>query len=611
MATALFSGALPKDVDQIAVQSYPLASNIPVGIPIPNNLSVDDDAVEDTLEGAGTVQDTARVPVSLMWNFEVGGVPLEARSTMMGEIITEVGRRPNRVKRMPIHNNVTFPYFRLLMRAADNDGGDTLYTLPWCVLTSVSDDRSYGSFGRLPFSGRAVARGEDDAAGWIETRQVASEIDVNIPQEYGNRPFGFRAAAVARDWFDTHVWRNYEYSDETRFSGSSLAYAISTEIYLDFDHYDVSNAGLALSKQADYSTALAANSYTISNQVLGNSTSAVVGTGVGVILPTSKIASGTVEVTRTAASSVADFTVSDTISILPDESGDWTYNPSNGQLLMDGLATGVTVYYRYDTVNARVLISTGVADGDTVYFSYIPSTEVNLRILGGLNGVGVYSGETEDQIIAANQFTASAVRVQRGLDYADNGGKIWLRTGDHTANPTFTAGDNLVITGTGFVRKSAALVHPNTCNYSVEMTEYSAESRDRLSEFSARANMISLSLEAFGYDFDVVEIMTGIRAITSGAINAKQARLNFNMGTPSPFFSLVRQSTSSESTDAARDVFPRVKITSYGRPQNQGEFNMFNVSLNGIGSEDLGPDRGVFAWIEQWETAEDIDLETI
>ena len=54
-----------------------------------------------------------------------------------------------------------------------------------------------------------------------------------------------------------------------------------------------------------------------------------------------------------------------------------------------------------------------------------------------------------------------------------------------------------------------------------------------------------------------------------------------------------------------------MKITSYGRTQNQGEFNMFNVGLNGIGQDEVGDDQNIFIWTEQYETTQDIDLEII
>ena len=611
----LFAGALPKDVDQIAIQEYPESGNVPVLIPIPSNLSLDDDVVEDTLEGAGATQDSARIPVSLMWNFEVGGMPLRARSIMLGEPLSETGVAPNRVKSLAVHNNKTFPYFKLLMRAADNEGGDTLYTLPWCVLTSMSDDRSYGSFGRLPVSGRAVSRLGVDSAGYIQTREVAQAIVGEIPAEYANRPFGLRAAAVARTWHAAHVWRKYEFDPPDQISiDSDVAVAQGSKTAISLNHYDISTTGFVVSEQSTLASPITDTNYTLEYRDTGTGiTAAIAGVGTGITISLTDYVPGTLQVTRTGRSGAGDYTVQDSVTVSPDTSGDWVLYPDTGHLVREGQTAGETVYYTIDLKAVRVTFETGasVAVGDTVYFQYRPSQEIKLRNVGGMQNLAVYKGSTESLAVVSNQITNSAIRIQRGLADKVYDGSLWLRTADVGARPILAAEDNLIIVGTGVARKSAAVVMPNTCSYSFDMREYTANASDRLSEFSARVNMVSLNLEAFGFDLDVIEIMTGVRATTSGQDTAKQALLHFNMGVPSPFFTLVRQSTSSESTDGARDVFPRVKITSWARPQNQGEFNMFNVGLNGIGSEAQGADQNVFMRIEQHETISDIDLDTI
>ena len=612
MADTIFPGGFPKDVDQVAVQQYPLASNDPILIPIPTNVELNDDAVEDTLEGAGATHDTARIPVSLDWSFEVGGMPLTARGIILGETVTETGVRPNRIRRMPIHNNKTFPYFRLLARAADNQGGDTLYTLPYCVLQSLSDDRTYGSFGRLPLSGKAVAREGSDSAADVQLREVAQAIAGTIPAEYGNRPFGLRAVAVARTWYANHVWDKYTWDPPAQISvTSNAAYTESTEIFVNLNHYDIQRAGLVVSKAQALTSPLLTSTYTVETEVSTSTPAATLGSEVGIQLPTTNIVPSTLQVTLAGRSSTGDYTQEESISISPDTSGQWVYNTTNGRLTKSGLAATTTVYYRYDLPLTRLKFASGVTDAEDIYFRYTPSQEINLRLIGALSNVHVYKGITESYAVGANEIASAAIRIQRGLNDGTHGGKLWLRTGDHIAPPALAADDNLIITGTGYARKSAAIVHPNTCNYSLETTEYSANSRDRLSEFSARTNMLSLNLEGYAYDLDVIEITTGVRATTSGQDNARVAKLDFEMGKPSPFFTLVRQSTSSESTDAARDIFPRVKITSYGRTQNQGEFNMFNVGLNGIGQDEVGDDQNIFIWTEQYETTQDIDLETI
>ena len=618
------AGALPRDVLQIGVRLAGTTDPLQL-IARPNNLNFSPTEVSDELRSGGRVQDTESVVTSYEWEFEMGGEPLGVLSIFLGAAVVTTGVRPDRVQTLRIKNDVDLPYVEIHVVSLSDGGGTMLTVLERAKLGSMGMDRDYGSFARIPMSGTCVAEASrtDGSIGFLRTYEDQYRLTGIAEEgvEWGNRPFGSRYMAVADTWQDKHVWDYFRYEVPAEVAGSAAAVVDGTLTAIDLEHHAIQDSTLEVSEGG---TVIAAAGYTVSETVSGSATAATITAlgEVGITVPTMGITPGTLQITRTAASTVPDFGVEDYITVAPDNAGQWQYYPtgiSAGSVVMPGLAAGVTVYYQFRRTVARVLFTSGaaVAAGDDLTYKYRPCQEVVTRHEGALSSIDAYVGTTESDNVAANQMAAVSIIQQRGLEarWLDEGdidysGRLWIDN-SQTGQSTAVTDTDFSLEATGFVRRASQMLLAQGGTSSLEITTYPITANDRIALFAAQINKATVEATTYGMDFALRSIVErGETPTTSGSPGSRQAELRLQTARSRDYFTLVRQSASANE-GGARDVFHRAKIRESDQTLAESQFLMIPLTIDAIGYELEGTLQSAVVSKQHFESYTDINLHRI
>lgn len=170
--------ALPYGIRDIKLRAFKDAAGTTldtkiVDLPNARTLSFSEEEDFEELRGDDRVVTTHGKGAQVSFEFESGGLPLEAVQLMNGGTITESGVAPNSVKTYDKTGSSMRPFFQITGRAISDSGGDLHCILYRCKLNDkLEGEFSDGEFFLLSGGGVAIpmigAEGEDKLYSFIQ-----------------------------------------------------------------------------------------------------------------------------------------------------------------------------------------------------------------------------------------------------------------------------------------------------------------------------------------------------------------------------------------------------------------------------------------------------------
>lgn len=157
--------AIPLPFGLRDVKVRPLVVEAPgtsVDFPNAQTLSFSETQDYEELRGDDGVVATHGMGVTVDWELEGGGLPLDAVKIMYGGVITDSGTAPNQKRVYTRNSTDAAPYFQLEGQAISDSGGDLHMLLYRCKATGeLTGEFADGSFWTTGLSGRALPRDSD------------------------------------------------------------------------------------------------------------------------------------------------------------------------------------------------------------------------------------------------------------------------------------------------------------------------------------------------------------------------------------------------------------------------------------------------------------------
>lgn len=113
-----------RDVKLIPLGADGATPGSPVDLPISQTLSFSEEEDFEELRGDDQVAASHGSGPNIAWELESGGISLEAYATIAGGTVTVTGMAPNEVKTYRKMTTDVRPYFKIIGRAINDNGGD-------------------------------------------------------------------------------------------------------------------------------------------------------------------------------------------------------------------------------------------------------------------------------------------------------------------------------------------------------------------------------------------------------------------------------------------------------------------------------------------------------
>jgi len=153
---------LPYGLRDIKLTSYTTdaattLANTAVDLPYARTLSFSEAEEFTELRGDDQVVTTRGQGASVEWEFESGGLPLDALKVIAGGTVTETGVSPNIKKTYAKSNTSSRPFFKIEGQAISDSGGDLHCVMDRCRATgNIEGEFSDGEFLLTSASGVAL-----------------------------------------------------------------------------------------------------------------------------------------------------------------------------------------------------------------------------------------------------------------------------------------------------------------------------------------------------------------------------------------------------------------------------------------------------------------------
>lgn len=115
-----------------------LAGTTQVDLPNVTNLKFSETLNSGQMRGDDSIKAIAAFTDAVEWEFEAGGMPLEAIALMTGRIIVASGTTPNQLVQMNANAGDTYPYFKIYGLSRGDTGIDDCHVkIYMCKLTGA------------------------------------------------------------------------------------------------------------------------------------------------------------------------------------------------------------------------------------------------------------------------------------------------------------------------------------------------------------------------------------------------------------------------------------------------------------------------------------------
>lgn len=160
---AIAETALPYGIRDIKIKKFSdpagtqLSNDPSIDLPNARKLSFSEDEDYEELRGDDRVVATHGKGAKVKFDFESGGIPLEALAAINGGKVTKTGTSGNEKKTYTKNTSDARPYFQITGRAISDSGGDVHCVLYRCKLDEkIEGEFSDGEFFLMKGGGSAL-----------------------------------------------------------------------------------------------------------------------------------------------------------------------------------------------------------------------------------------------------------------------------------------------------------------------------------------------------------------------------------------------------------------------------------------------------------------------